>query len=349
VLVSPDLPVLFAWLLGIYAILYQRQTCKLLATVLLALISMRGMMLVVVLFLFDVIRQFSYKELSVSWLIKRVAPYVTSGLCALLFLWAHYQHTGWIGYHENSSWAASFERTDLADSLKNVALLGWRLLDFGRVFVLLLLIIGGGFYLYTNGLKNDKAKTLLLLLLLSLLVLSPSMILHKHLSAHRYLLPVTTVMSFAAVFVLLEIVNNAFWRKVIAALLITGLLTGNAWVYPKKVAQGWDCTLGHWPYYQLRQDMLDYIATEQIPLEQIGTAFPNNSDLKYIDLKHGIGALPLFDLENQNYIFYSNVYNDFPDQAIEELETNWTVRKRFDRYPVCVVLYQRKDAEGRSD
>jgi hypothetical protein len=342
VLVSPDLPVLFGWLLGIYAILYQQQAFKLLAAGLLALISMRGMMLVVVLFLFDTIRYISYKELSVLWVIKKAAPYVPSGLFALLFLWAHYQHAGWIGYHENSSWAPSFERTDFAGSIGNVALLGWRLMDFGRVFVLLFLIIGGGFYLHKNGLKNEKAKALLFLLLLTLLVLCPSMILHKHLTAHRYLLPVTTVMSFAAVFVLLELVKNTFWRKAIAALFITGLLTGNAWVYPKKVAQGWDSTLGHWPYYQLRQDMLDYIAAEQILLEQIGTAFPNNSDLKYIDLKPGIGAFQLFDLTNQNYIFYSNVYNDFPDQAIDELEQDWIVRKRFDRYPVCVVLYQRR-------
>jgi len=342
VLVSPDIPVLFAFLLGIYAVLTKRSTWKVLAALLLAALSMRGMMLVVILFLFDVCRDLDPKTIAIKKLWQKMAPYVPSGLFGLAFLIAHYQHAGWIGYHENSSWAPAFERVGILGALRNIGLIIWRLLDFGRVSICLLLAIGGGFYIYKNGLKNNRAKELILLLVFAVIILTPSLIIHKHLTAHRYLLPITTLMNFSVVFILLEVFKKQFWQRIIAALIVLSLFTGNAWVYPDKIAQGWDSTLAHWPYYDLRQQMLDYIAKENIPLEKIGTAFPNNTDLKYIDLKPGIGTFPLFDLQNQEYILYSNIYNDFPDEAIDELKENWKVKKELERFNICVILYEKE-------
>jgi hypothetical protein len=342
VLVSPDVPVLFAFLLGIYAILRKHSAWKVVAALLLAAVSMRGMMLVVVLFLFDLCRDLDFKTISIKVFLQKVAPYIPSGLFGITFLVAHYQYAGWIGYHENSSWAPAFEKVGLMGALRNIGLIIWRLLDFGRISICLLLSIGGGFYFYKNGLKNQKAKELLLLLTLAVLILTPSLIIHKHLTAHRYLLPITTLMNFAVVFVLLQTIKKQLWQKALAAILVLSLFTGNAWVYPQKIAQGWDSTLGHWPYYDLRQQMLDYIAKEKIPLEKIGTDFPNNTDLKYIDLKPGIGTFPLFDLKTQDYILYSNIYNDFSDEAIDELSQNWKVKKQLERFNICVILYERE-------
>ncbi|MFK7807040.1 MAG: hypothetical protein AB8F74_04480 [Saprospiraceae bacterium] len=342
VLVSPDVPVLFGWLLGVYAVLKNKNIWKVIAAILLAMLSMRGMMLVVVLFLFDLLKEIEFDRISVQGLTQKIAPYVPSGLFGLAFLIAHYQYAGWIGYHENSSWAASFERVDLLGGLRNVGLIIWRMLDFGRIGICLLLSIGGVFYLYRNGLKNKHVRALLVLLIASVFVLTPSLIIHRALSAHRYLMPITTIMSFATVFVLLEIIKSEKWQKIIASVLVVSLLAGNAWVYPKKIAQGWDSTLGHWPYYSLRSEMIDYLLEQNISLEKIGTAFPNRTDLKYTDLNPGVGAFSSYDLESQSYILYSNIYNDFTDEAIDEMEEKWLVKKRLDSYPVCLILYQKK-------
>ena len=341
VLVSPDIIVLFSWLLGIFAILYQRPTWKILAALILAMISLRGMMLVLVLFLFDVFRHWSFKKITIHWMWQKMLPYVPSGLFAVGFLWAHYQHAGWVGYHNDSPWAPSFAKTDFEGSLRNIGLLIWRLVDFGRVGLCVCLGIIG--LIWWRKVKLDqKGKELLWLCGLAVLVLTPTLVLHQHLSAHRYLIPITTLLSFMVIYALAKLVENVFWRQLVFTFVFLMLLTGNAWVYPKKIAQGWDSTLAHWPYYTLRDDMLAYIKVAKIPLEQIGTAFPNVSDLRYLELKEGAGGMRSFDLENQQYIFYSNIYNDFSDMAINELENNWIVKKRMDRRGICVILYEKE-------
>ena len=41
--------------------------------------------------------------------------------------------TGWIGYHEESTWATCFERVDVMGLILNFGVLGWRIIDFGRI------------------------------------------------------------------------------------------------------------------------------------------------------------------------------------------------------------------------
>ncbi|HHS96078.1 MAG TPA: hypothetical protein ENJ45_05755 [Phaeodactylibacter sp.] len=349
-LVSPDVPLLFAWLLGIYAILYHRFMLKIIASLLLVMISMRGMMLVLVLYLFDTWRStYLYGRFTFKTIVRSLLPYIPTGIAALAFLWAHYLHNGWIGYHAGSPWSASFEKVDFRGAIKNVALLLWRFMDFGRFALIGFTLAAMGYLVFTkNKTKSlDKKywqhiKELLTLLAIAILVLTPSLILHQHLSAHRYLMPITTIMSFVFVMLWQNIFKGAFRQNVAAALIVLFLCTGNLWVYPKKIAQGWDSSLAHLPYFPLREKMLNYIFEEEIPLQDIGTVFPNNVDLRYIDLRDGYGAMPAADLQKHQFIFYANVFNDFSDQDIEDLEKNWRVKKRFDKHRICVILYQKK-------
>ncbi|MEL6945687.1 MAG: hypothetical protein AAFO82_23780, partial [Bacteroidota bacterium] len=326
VLISPDAILMSCFLLGILAIIKDRQWLLVLATLGLAMVSMRGMMVVVVLYVLQIFQ--NYKALiSFDLLLKSSFAFIPSGLLALAFLSYHYNEVGWIGYHADSPWAASFERVDFKGFLKNVVIYIWRLLDFGRVFVLLPLAALLFLRFRNRGERKQnnidsstkKFQFLLVLLIASIVLLSPSLLIHKYLTAHRYLLPIF----FACTALLLYLFigeddffdsnssNNAFlskfrnWKLVLYSSIFLALLTGNFWIYPPKIAQGWDATLAHLLYYKLRTEMMEYIEKEDIDFSTIGSVFPEVGARKFRELNGLEEGFSQADLSTATYIFYS--------------------------------------------
>ena len=50
-------------------------------------------------------------------------------------------------------------------------------------------------------------------------------------------------------------------------LLLAGLISGNLWIYPRNIAQGWDATLAHVPYYNLRIEAINYLDKNNIEID----------------------------------------------------------------------------------
>ena len=118
-------------------------------------------------------------------------------------------------------------------------------------------------------------------------------------------------------------------------------MTGNLWVYPKHIAQGWDATLAHVPYYELRNQMIQYIKKEGIPIHEVGTVFPNIGPFEIYDLQGQTTGFVKKDLAKNKYFFYSVVYNDVSDEELQELARNWTVLKEYKTGNICVILYKK--------
>lgn len=344
-LISPDVVLVFFFLFGLYNILYD-QPWRWFAALGLAVISLRGMMVVVILFLFDFVQSyFSKKQPNpLKLAFAKTRPYWLSGLVALFFLGYHYVETGWLGYHSDSPWSTNFARSEFKDALINVGILGWRLLDFGRVVVWLLLFIS--IFYYRKNLSNSKLdlrlKQVFWLFLLSLSLLSLTFILYKGLQAHRYLLPAFLTLNFFCFLFIVHTFYQAKIRNLLFGIWLVAYLSGNFWIYPDKIAQGWDASLAHLPYYKLRGEMLTYIDEKNIPLEEIGTAFPEIGPLKYKDLSESNQGMSAKELDQDKYIFYSNIMNDFTDSEIDELQ-NWVPLKILKRHGIKVILYQKKD------
>lgn len=343
ILVTPDIFLVAFFLWAWWSILKENPWTLGIASIGMAMTSTRGMMVVFAFFLFQVMRDWylEKKPISLKHFFYRLLPYIPSGLLALAFLAAHYYYTGWIGYHEDSPWAASFERVGPAGFARNVGLLGWRMLDFGRI---VLWIVAFGILLKNWQQKKTWSnfnRELILLGIILLLITTPSMLLHRHLSAHRYLLPIIIVFDVWILILVIETFTKQRAKSFFYSLVVLALITGNLWVYPKTVAQGWDATLAHLPYYQLRNKMLDYIEEEGIPFEQIGTDFPNYAELKIIDLNNDPRALPFKNFAKHSYIFYSTVYNNFTDEELQALEEEWTIVKRYSKATVEVILYKK--------
>jgi hypothetical protein len=340
ILISPDLILVFGFLLGWWSILKKRSWGKVLAALLLAAVSTRGMMVVVILFLADVFEVWLKDEkVSFRSMMLKILPFIPSGLLALTFLIHHYVQTGWVGFHPDSTWAPSFERVGLQGLIKNVLVLGWRMLDFGRVFLWIILLV----FFFRNRVKNrklskDQQRTLFLFATATVF-LSITFLSYKGLQQNRYLLP--AVISFNLFFVVCikAWLSSVRVRSMIYLISVIALLTGNLWIYPDKISQGWDSTLAHWPYYSLREEMLDYLEKNEIPLEAVGTAFPEIGPLKYKDLSGREEGMVEKNLDQQSYVLYSNVMNDFSDEEIEELRKEWTIQKKFNCSRIQVILY----------
>jgi hypothetical protein len=283
-----------------------------------------------------------------------LSSYILGGIAAFSFLLFHYLKKGWIGYHPNSEWATAFQIVDFQGFMKNIAVLMWRILDFGHLFIILAILISTfilrGYEIFKN------TKTLWVLWGISIVVLTPTLLIYKGLLAHRYLLPIYITLDFLALKLISDLKTGKM-QIMLFCLAFIGLLSGNFWVYPQPISTGWDSTLAHLPYYRLRNDMIQYIDNQGIKHSDIGTAFPNLRPSKWVDLTENAlarnvateeGNFSALDFENNHYIFYSNVMNDFNKKELATLADNWKIEKAFS-YPnfltrgklVEVILYKK--------
>ncbi|MGB3619244.1 MAG: hypothetical protein WBA12_14085 [Catalinimonas sp.] len=359
-LVSPDAALMAFFLWAINAARRERRGALAVALTLLALVSMRGMMCCVVVFAYDVFcrRQTAdgsrqtggqktldavdrpspspdgqpaavTESTSVFGLrpsVKYLWPYAMGALPAVLFLVYHYVAKGWVGYHADSPWAPSFERVGAAGVVRNVGLVGWRLLDFGRVFVW---VVGGalGVFLLRKRSVVDRRSLRELLFLTSAVVvmLTPTLVLYRYLVGHRYLMPHYLAVNLLVAWVLFRapLSDRRRWGGWSVALV--GLLTGHLWVYPDRIAQGWDATLAHWGYYEVRRELMDEVRGRGLDPTEVGSDFPNLATFRHIDLAGGDSAFVAKDLTKHRYVLWTNVYNGFTDAELAELEEEWTV------------------------
>jgi hypothetical protein len=335
---STDLVMIFFLLLALNSILSNRRMMLSVAVFGLLFSHMRGVMGMAMIGLFDLYKNRGWeqplKKLSV------IHAYLPGAILFGSYCIFHYAVKGWIGYHENSPWIGCFEMVDTKGFLKNILIVAWRLVDFGKLFIFPVLI-----YLIYRFNKNRYAvdqtlADLFVLLGLSVLAFVPSALIYKVLSSHRYFLPITMIITMITGYMLFFCIPKKNQRRGFYMIMLAGLISGSFWTYPDTIAKGWDATLAHIPYYGLRDKMLAYIDDHNISFSDIGTEVPNAYPLKYYDLSEDERVIPIKDFQRNTYIFYSNIYNTFSDEEIRELKTRWTVEKEFHCLLVRVTLYK---------
>ena len=144
-------------------------------------------------------------------------------------------------------------------------------------------------------------------------------------------------------FYLLTLLPNRNLRRILYGFMLAGLVTGHFWVYPDGVAKGWDASLAHLPYFNLRHEAIQYLNDRKIPLEKVGSDYPNLSPLSQTDLLPDNRSFKPKDLQTDEFVLYSNVFNGFTDEEIKELKTRWQPVESWKRGQVYLVLYRRPD------
>ncbi|WP_299822068.1 hypothetical protein [uncultured Pontibacter sp.] len=341
--IAPDIVLVFLYLFALNSILTGKRIYLALILIALAMLSPRGTIMVVALYLTDLLFGLlsTGNKLTDNYLFSKAIAYLPAFFATCIWLYLHYEHFGWIFYNKESTWGKGSEIVSFVDFFKNILVIGWRFADFGKVIVLLLLTLSLINVYISKQLKRETIEVLLMLLM-PLLILSSLLVFFQNPIAHRY---------FIVVFMLLIVLFGhllQFLPKVkrltFYCISVISLLAGHYVValYPDWMSKGWDATLAHLPYYQLREKMIDYITVNDIPIDEVGSAYPNLRTFKLTDLVNSSEKFAEKDLKKHEYIFYSNVFNDFSDHELDELNSKWTVKKEFKKELVVVRLYQKE-------
>ena len=338
VLVNPEVIVLFFFFLAVNGILYQNRYWKFIGLLLLSIITFRSMMLFAGLFLFEILNHSFIQKKKIKKLINLtfLGGYFLASLPGIVYVVWRLFTKGWLQTHSQSPWASYWHFPSLKEFLNNVAILSWRYFDFGRVFIFIFLI-SSMFILRKKLSKNKSIQQLLLLGFSSVIFVIIAVLLSTNAFGHRYFI-VSYICFILMAFRIIS--QQKQYRKIVYTLLFIGLISGNLWIYPEKVSQGWDATLGHAPYHQLRLKALQYLDLKKIDFQKVGTFFPNYNTLDEIDLNGDMRKFAHFNRNNQ-YVFYSNVYN-LTDENYDFIQENYVEVKRFEQFHIYVSILKKK-------
>lgn len=336
VLVNMEVISLFFFFLAVNAIFFKNVKLKFISLFFLSIVSYRSMMLLAGIFLFDILNQLFIQKLKFRKVIsiKFLLFYFLASLPAFLFVGWRLLTKGWLQTHPESPWVSLWHFADLNYFIRNVIVLIWRYLDFGRVFIMLFILLSF-FFFGKKLMKSLKHKQLLLLSITSVFFIIVTILSVTNSVGIRYF-----IISYICLNLFAFLVLNEFYKskKAIYIVLLLGLLTGNLWVYPKTLSQGWRATLGHTPYHSLRLKAIKYLNNENIDINNVASFFPNYTTIDLIDFEGDKRAFTKFNGTN-TLVFYSSVYN-LTEQELKLLKNNYSVLKQFNNFNVTVIIYK---------
>lgn len=336
VLVSPEIIQVSLFLLAINSILYRENKLLLAAIILLSIFSYRAMMLSLGVLFFDfTYTVFITNSLSVLKFIKsKWYTYLIGVTPAFIYLLWRYFFIGWIYTSPNSPWIEYYGIIDLNGFIRNIAVFIFRFIDFGRgiiIFVALAIII-------KYKVLEKKLLTLFLIFISASLVVGIISILSKNPMGHRYFVSSFVVLPVIIVYLIEAYSKNKKTLILIVALVYIG---GNFMIYPKHISQGWDASLAFVPYFELRDNAIDYLDKHQIPISKTATFFPNINKVSDVSMNRDKRSFVSFS-SKEEYVLYSNVYN-LSDEELESLESDYLLLKTFKKGMVEVDVYKNRD------
>lgn len=340
VLVNPEIIQLFFLFLALNGVLRQKSWQTIVGLAFLGVVGYRGMMLCAGVFLTDLaLHNFVRKEKFVHFFGKRnLIIYLIGASPAIAYLTWRYFVRGWIFTNPLEVWGNYWAYASGVDFVytfaRNSVVLVHKFLDFGRIVPFAIVAIALFFKPKTGILKRHSS--LIFIFFLSTFVVYSVSLFAKNPMGHRYFLP-----SYVAMAVLCFNVLKEFkYRKPLYLIVVFALLTGNLWVYPDKIAQGWDASLAHLPYWDLRKKAIQYLDDNKISLDDTETFFPNYNSIDEIELNGDLRKMNDF-MGKSEYVMYSNVYN-VSDDVIDALSENYTIVQSFEKMNVRVEIFQKK-------
>lgn len=324
-LVTTEVPLMFFFLLSLNGLLRRCAWQKTLGLAFLGIVSLRGMMLCGGLFLVDVF----LNRKSLEW-----KPYVVGAFPAALFIGWRLSVKGWIISNPESTWGDATGYGSpvgfMNNFVWNVAVIGQRFADLGRIVPLLFIIAT---FLLRKGWREKTYRDVLVMALGSTSVVWGMSLFIVNPIGHRYFTAGYVLLALLAVMMLREYTR----RKAIYVLMLAALIAGNFIIYPDRMAQGWDASLAHLNYWHVRRDMIDYIDERKIDVSEVATFFPNNGEIDGVELNGDHRQWADFT-GTERYVLYSNVFN-LSDDDMEIIGRKYRMVKQFSRMGVRTELY----------
>ncbi|WP_034042231.1 hypothetical protein [Wocania ichthyoenteri] len=347
VLVNPEIIQLFFFFLALNAILRNNIYLKIIGLAFLGIVTYRGMMLCGGIFIIDVlIHTLIKKRKIITFFSKRVfLTYSIAAIPACLYLIWRIINKGWVISHPLEIWGNAWEFSSIQDFLinfgRNILVLGHQFTDFGRIILTLFILIT--FYIKRKQIDWKKYNYLLVIAIFSTIVIYFTSLLIKNTMGHRYY--ITSYLSFGLLSFLL--IKEYRMKKFVYIGLLVSLLLGNLVVYSDSFAQGWDSSLAHLPYWELRKKGIEYMDENELPIKETASFFPNSTSIDNIDLNGDMRSFIKFT-GKEKFVFYSNVYN-LSDYNLEILDKDYSTIKSYTKRNVRVQLMKRNSNSSQHE
>jgi len=339
VLVNPEIIKLFFFFLTLNALLRDNTYLKIIGLAFLGIVSFRGMMLCGGIFIIDVLVQaFVKKRKTTDFFSKQnILTYVTASSPACLYILWRIINKGWLISHPleiwGSAWGFSSNQEFFENFGKNILVLGHQFTDFGRIIIMLFIAIT--LYIKRKQINWKKYNTLLIIAVFSTIIIYCTSLVIKNTMGHRYYISSYLALGLLA----FMLIKEYKIKKFIYISLLGGLFLGNFIVYSDTFAQGWDSSLAHLPYWELRKKGIEYMDKKKIPVTETASFFPNLTSIDNVDLNGDMRSFTNFT-GKEAFVFYSNVYN-LSDFNLEVLHENYHITKSFTKRNVRVELMEK--------
>jgi hypothetical protein len=260
--------------------------------------------------------------------------------------WVHKRATGWAVSPPDETYGTHREAVGLMGMARNAAILLWRVLDQGRVFVVCLIAALLLLKARRNAPEGYPLKPLLWILVVPMATWALFFIPLSNPIGHRYWMVSYACLALVAAW-LLSTLKKPWLRGALSAALLCGLLSGHWWLYPDPIAKGWDSTLAHHDWFVVQRQMDDHLRSKGI-VQDICTDFPNL-------VNHGISRLEPTSFYPQQYLPYQehkdagcewvvqgNVMNGFEKEDLNHLAQHYRLEQEFRSGHVYLRLFRRK-------
>lgn len=340
-LVSPEVIQLFFFFIALNGLLRNHLFLKIIGLSFLGIVSYRGMMLCGGIFIIDFLIHVLIRKKGVrSFFAKRIIwTYLVAATPAIMYLIWRLVTKGWISSHplENwgNAWGFSTFKEFFSNLLRNILVLGQRFTDFGRIIPILFILTT--IFIKRKSIEWKQINLLLIIFFFSTIIIYITSLLIMNPMGHRYYIPSYLCLGLIS-FVL---INKYKIKKIIYAGLLSSLLLGNTIVYSDSFSQGWDASLAHLPYWDLRKNAIEYMDDKQIDISKTASFFPNYTSIDNVDLNGDIRSFIGFS-GIETYVFYSNVYN-LSDEHLKILSQEYHIIKSFEKCNVRIELMQKNN------
>ncbi len=343
-----DISLVFFFLLAANGLVYRKRWLLFIACFFMVGISIRGILMMCLLIACDgVFWLMEKKQDDLTWaawgkrLFLRPLPYLPAIIWISLWYVFHYDRTGFTFFNYSSTWAADYGYVGPKRFIWNCCIVGWRMLDNGRVILWLT-----GFFFLFKMLKNKmpinwKQGQLLVLVFIPLLFYTPFIVARETPILHRYLMTWFLLVGMLVISYY-YLIEQKYLQKLLLNLTTICLLSGHLWVYPVPIANGWDAHLGFLPYLSLQNQLEKDLKQMNIPASRVATKFPLANARKYTHLESD--TIRFYDqwktIDDCEYVLLSNVSNDFSEEVILTLERDWELIKSYKKMTVEMSLYK---------
>lgn len=338
-LIGPEVFLLCFALTAIIGMMEKRKTLFVAGLCLLGITSMRGMMICAGICLTDIILT-AYQSKSVKQLFSHLPYYFLGSLPALAFILWRLLSKGWITSNpvafQMTVWPEGGFGGFISNFIHNCVVFVRWLLDFGRIVPVALVLWLS--IKHRKELKKDQIfKDLQTLCFVpTSIAIITSLLIHNTMG-HRYFTLTYIFIVLTAVYLILTYSKQL--RATLLALIAMAAIGGDFLIYPDAVSQGWDASLAHIHYWNVRKEGLRYLEQENItPDEVCKHGFGNCNDDS--DLS---GDTRRYRTTNDcRYAMCSNIDN-LSDQDITLLDKEYVRVKRFQEMGVWIDILEKKE------